>query len=47
MGEAVERISAALNGGDGNADLYGSSLRRSFVLSVDQAHAVHPNYSAK
>lgn len=47
MGEAVEQIASALNGGDGNPDLYQSALRRSFVLSVDQAHAVHPNYASK
>lgn len=47
MGEAVEQIASALNNGDGNADLYQSALRRSFVLSVDQAHAVHPNYASK
>lgn len=47
MGEAVEQIASALNGGDGNSDLYQSALRKSFVLSVDQAHAVHPNYASK
>jgi len=47
IGEAVERIAAALNDGVGNADLYQSSIRKSFVLSVDQAHALHPNYAGK
>jgi aspartyl aminopeptidase len=47
MGEAVEQIASALNSGEGNSDLYQSCLRRSFVLSVDQAHAVHPNYASK
>ena len=47
MGESVERITAALNGVEGNAELYQSTLRKSFVLSVDQAHALHPNYSSK
>jgi aspartyl aminopeptidase len=47
MGEAVERITSALNGGGGSADLHQACLRRSFVLSVDQAHAVHPNYVSK
>jgi len=28
-------------------DIYESCLRRSFVLSSDQAHAVHPNYASK
>jgi aspartyl aminopeptidase len=47
MGEAVQRIASALNGDDGNLDLYQACLRRSFILSVDQAHAVHPNYASK
>lgn len=47
MAEAVQRISSALNAGDGHSDLYASALARSFVLSVDQAHAIHPNYASK
>jgi len=47
MGEAVRRVSTALNAGEGNEDLYASALHRSFVLSADMAHAVHPNYAAK
>jgi len=47
MAEAVRRISSALNAGDGDPDLYASALAKSFVLSVDQAHAVHPNYASK
>jgi aspartyl aminopeptidase len=46
MGEAVRRISTALDGST-NPDVYESCLRKSFVLSSDQAHAVHPNYAAK
>ena len=47
MGEAVRRISTALNAGAGNEDLYAAALRRSLVFSVDMAHAVHPNYASK
>jgi aspartyl aminopeptidase len=46
MGEAVRRISTALDGTT-NPDVYESCLRKSFVLSSDQAHALHPNYVAK
>lgn len=49
IADSVRRISHALRGAsdvDGPA-LYDASIRRSFVLSVDQAHAVHPNYASK
>jgi len=47
MSHAVERISTGLNGGVTNPDFHGACLRRSFILSIDQAHAIHPNYSSK
>jgi aspartyl aminopeptidase len=47
MGEAVRRISAALHSSTNDPDVYDACIRKSFVLSVDQAHAVHPNYAAK
>ena len=47
MSEAVRRITTALTGGSGDDEVTGAALRRSFVLSVDMAHAVHPNYKAK
>lgn len=28
-------------------DLYNSCIRKSFVLSIDQAHAIHPNYASR
>mmetsp|Transcript_8156 Transcript_8156/g.16600 ORF Transcript_8156/g.16600 Transcript_8156/m.16600 type:complete len:167 (+) Transcript_8156:741-1241(+) len=49
MAEAVRRISSALTD-HANAmapDVLSSVVRRSFVFSVDQAHAVHPNYASK
>ncbi len=46
MGEAVERICSAFQEEE-QIDVYSRSISRSFVLSVDQAHAIHPNYASK
>jgi len=49
MSEAVERITAALseNSHSRDPETHASAIRKSFIFSVDQAHAVHPNYSGK
>jgi len=49
MAEAVRRISSALTDHPHalDPDVFSSTIRRSFVFSVDQAHAIHPNYSSK
>ncbi len=47
LGEAVRRVSSALVGGGGNEDYFQACLRKSFVFSVDMAHAIHPNYPSK
>lgn len=49
VSEAVRRISTALSEEKGtlNPDLYSASIRKSFLLSVDQAHAIHPNFPNK
>jgi len=49
MSQAIERISAALSLGSTmtSPDILASVTRKSFILSVDMAHAVHPNYAAK
>lgn len=46
MAEAVRRIMTALHKKD-DPDRYDQCIRRSFVLSSDQAHAIHPNYVNK
>jgi aspartyl aminopeptidase len=45
--EAVERISYALGASQADPEIYANTISKSFCLSIDQAHAVHPNYSAK
>jgi len=49
MQDAIQRISAALNGGPAavSPDFYNACIRKSFILSIDQAHAIHPNYASK
>ena len=47
MGEAVNRISSALCTGSNKEDELAMTIQKSFVLSVDQAHAIHPNYANK
>jgi len=46
LADAVRRISAAF-GGNNDPVLYDACIAKSFVLSSDQAHAVHPNYASK
>eukprot|EP00804_Cyclotella_cryptica_P000008 CCRYP_013704-RA/>CCRYP_013704-RA protein AED:0.03 eAED:0.03 QI:852/1/1/1/1/1/2/212/137 len=47
VAEAVRRISHELRSGQCNPVLSDRAIQSSFVLSVDQAHAVHPNYASK
>eukprot|EP00596_Hydrurales_sp_CCMP1899_P001157 CAMPEP_0119052520 /NCGR_PEP_ID=MMETSP1177-20130426/73789_1 /TAXON_ID=2985 /ORGANISM="Ochromonas sp, Strain CCMP1899" /LENGTH=286 /DNA_ID=CAMNT_0007032115 /DNA_START=754 /DNA_END=1614 /DNA_ORIENTATION=+ len=47
MRDAVVRISNALSGAGENSELFKASLARSLILSVDMAHAIHPNYASK
>ena len=43
--EVTQRICTGL--GHGDVDSYYRAIHRSFLLSADMAHAVHPNYSEK
>jgi aspartyl aminopeptidase len=45
--QAIRRISAALNNGSESSDAYATTIAKSFCLSIDQAHAHHPNYASK
>jgi len=50
MRDAVERITEALAakaGSGGDSESFRAALHRSMILSVDMAHAVHPNYASK
>lgn len=47
MEEAIRRISAGLGSGQDTPDLYSNTITKSFCLSIDQAHAIHPNYASK
>jgi aspartyl aminopeptidase len=42
--DVLERLARAT---DSNADAYARALSRSFMISADMAHAVHPNYADK
>jgi aspartyl aminopeptidase len=44
LSDLLERIAAATGEG---SDAYPRSLARSFLVSADMAHAVHPNYAEK
>jgi aspartyl aminopeptidase len=46
MAEAIRRVSTALLGADA-PDAYANMIAKSFCLSIDQAHAVHPNYASR
>eukprot|EP00567_Pseudictyota_dubia_P014258 CAMPEP_0197442924 /NCGR_PEP_ID=MMETSP1175-20131217/8821_1 /TAXON_ID=1003142 /ORGANISM="Triceratium dubium, Strain CCMP147" /LENGTH=487 /DNA_ID=CAMNT_0042973485 /DNA_START=30 /DNA_END=1493 /DNA_ORIENTATION=+ len=49
MVDAIRRITTALSDHPHglDPDRYSCAVRKSFVMSVDMAHAVHPNYAAK
>jgi len=47
MAEAVKRIASSLSNGNISPEDYAATIAKSFCLSIDQAHAVHPNYASK
>lgn len=48
MRDAVQRISNALDDSDSeDSEIFKAGLAKSLILSVDMAHAVHPNYASK
>ena len=44
MIEFVRRVSGVLAGGSGVEEVLAQACRRSFLVSADMAHALHPNY---
>eukprot|EP00250_Pteridium_aquilinum_P006388 c16327_g1_i1 orf=191-1921(-) len=47
MFQAINRISKLLSGSSLQEGLVERSIKRSFLVSADMAHALHPNYSDK
>ena len=47
VSDGITRISSALIGCATVPDFHSACAKRSFIMSIDQAHAIHPNYSSK
>jgi len=47
LNELMDRVTSALKEPSSPSDLMFMSRRRSFLISADMAHALHPNYSDK
>jgi aspartyl aminopeptidase len=47
MRDAVVRVNDAMAASSSDSETFRRAVARSFVLSVDMAHAIHPNYASK
>lgn len=47
IAEAVKRIASSLSNNTISPEDYAATIAKSFCLSIDQAHAIHPNYASK
>lgn len=47
QGAAAPTVSELIRRVTGSTDLYELAVRRSFFISADMAHGIHPNYSEK
>ena len=47
VSNVCERLFEKLNGGLVSKEKFDIAIRKSFIISADMAHAVHPNYASK
>jgi aspartyl aminopeptidase len=47
IAEITQRIHTSFSSKDLDTNSYFKAMRKSFMLSADMAHGLHPNYSEK